>query len=470
MKAIGYFRFSEEHEREHPSLVEQQEEFLRFCQQRGYQQLATFVDVDSQGKISSAKYRQMVDYIRRKGEELLVVVKTPHHLNPDPQEAVLCLLELEGLGARAISSAEELADPLEMALQNWSAQREERGGRVKDAMKLKAIKGKGLGRPPLGYRLGANKKLEVVLEEAAIVRLIYGLYLEEKMGFRRITRYLNEQGITTKTGGRWSIVGVRDILRNRAYLGTYARFGIRVPDSHPSIIPAQFFRRVQEQLDAKPKPRRYVPKSPFLLSGLAYCGDCGNRMTGVSRRQSWIRRKDRARSVGEYRYYQCQSRTNQSICHYHTRRTEDLEGMVLATLGRINSPEALQLWLGQQLPATDSTPQRPQLKRRLGALERRFRTYLEQAAQGAISLEELRAMGGEVVRERQPLKRRLAHLEAEEQGEQTEKERREHLLEMLRQIQERWDKMTFPARKALLKDVIDRIVVYDDRVETLLQA
>jgi hypothetical protein len=113
--------------------------------------------------------------------------------------------------------------------------------------------------------------------------------------------------------------------------------------------------------------------------------------------------------------------------------------------------------------------QRPLLERRLGTLERKFRGYLDQASRGAISLERLRAMGGELVRERQIMEQRLALLEDEERGELTEKERREHLLQALGEIHERWGAMTFAAKKALLQDVIDRITVYDDRVETLLR-
>ena len=106
--------------------------------------------------------------------------------------------------------------------------------RVKEAMKARAMKGEGLGRPPFGYRIGAGRRFEVVPEEAATVELIYGLYLEQNLGLRLITRYLNERGIKTRRGGMWNIIGIRDILRNHTYIGTYSRFGVRVPGSyHP---------------------------------------------------------------------------------------------------------------------------------------------------------------------------------------------------------------------------------------------
>jgi len=84
-------------------------------------------------------------------------------------------------------------------------------------------------------------------------------------------------------------------------------------------------------------------------------------------------------------------------------------------------------------------------------------------------LDKMRDIGGELIRERQILKQRLALLNAEARGELTEKERRELFLSRLREIQEQWEGMTILTRKAWLQDVIDRVVVYDDRIETLIR-
>ncbi|MCK4963854.1 MAG: recombinase family protein, partial [Dehalococcoidia bacterium] len=344
------------------------------------------------------------------------------------------------------------------------------GERVKEAMRIRAMYGRALGKPPFGYRIGADQKLEVVPEEADVVSLIYKLYLQENRGVRLIARYLNEQEITTRKGGRWSIVGIRDILRNRTYLGTYSRLGVKVPGSHPPIISNYIFSRVKERLSAKPRQGGYSRRPPLLLTGLAHCGYCGNKMIGVNRSQTWTRRKDGGESKGEYRYYQCQSRANQSVCQYHTRRAEALESAVLAALRRFSSPDAQEQLVKQAASAVDrKTTEQPELAKKLKALGRKFRGYLNQAAQGTISLDELRATGGELVRERQFLEQRLALLEAEASGEITSEQRRRHTIESLDNIQERWESMTFPARRALLQYVIDRIMVYDHDIDTVLR-
>jgi DNA invertase Pin-like site-specific DNA recombinase len=476
MKAIGYFRVLSDISDTDPDIlspqVEQEKGFYSFCQEQGYDPVTTFMDVDSGDKVSEIQYQHMIRYIRKQQEDFHIVVKNLPHLHRDAQEAVRCLLELDGLGVNVLFTDEALDDPLAAALQAWSTRPQSAGSgeRVKEAMRVRAMYGRALGKPPFGYRIGDNQKLEVVPEEADVVSLIYKLYLQENRGVRLIARYLNEQGITTKKGNRWSIVGIRDILRNRSYLGTYSRFGVKIPGSHPSIIPPSVFNRVQERLSAEPRKGVYATRLPFLLAGLAYCGHCGNTMIGVNRRQTWTRRKDGGKTKGEYRYYQCQSRANQSFCQYHTRRAGDLESMVLARLQRFSKPEAREQLIKQHASTIDSkTTEQAQLMKKQKALNKKFRGYLDKAAQGDISLDELRATGGELVKERQFLEQRLALLEAEASGEITSEQRRRHTIESLDNIQERWESMTFPARRALLQYVIDRIMVYDHDIDTVLR-
>ncbi len=159
MKAIGYFRVDADPAKGFPpSLVEQEAAYRRLCQEGEYQTAITFVEIDSPGEIGSAEYQRMLDHIRSEREKPFVIVKSIDHLNPDPRDAVRWLLELEELGVKVIIADDDTADPLEVALQAWQAnlQGEARGDKVKEAMRIKAIKGRGLGKPPFGYRIGAD--------------------------------------------------------------------------------------------------------------------------------------------------------------------------------------------------------------------------------------------------------------------------------------------------------------------------
>jgi site-specific DNA recombinase len=472
MKAIGYFRVASDVEQDGPyTLKEQERIFSQFCSENGHEPVNVFSDLDSGLRVSGTQYRSMLSYILKNKGDFIIVIKSLSHLHTDPQELVQCLIELDVMGVKVHFIDSLRGEPLTIALRNWSEQRhgDKSGDRVKDAMKVRAVRGMGLGKPPFGYRIGSDHKFELVPEEAETISLIYRLYLQEGKGVRLIARYLNEQKITTRSGGRWSIVGVRDVLRNRSYVGTSERFGLRVPGSHPAIVPFQVFNQVQERLTSRASHRGHTVKTPFLLAGMVYCGRCNNKMTGMNRSQTWTRKKSGIKHSGEYRYYQCQSRTNQSFCQYNTHKSDDLEASVKADLQRLSRPENREKLISNPQHISDpQVSEQPHLKKVIKSFERRFRTYLDKAANGEITIDELRELGGDVVRERRLVEDRLNRIWSEARGEITAEQRRGYTFRDLDDLLARWDSLNFQAKRLLMRNVIDRIIVRDDHIETVL--
>ncbi len=392
MKAIGYFAVRNGAQEQADLL----EAFSNHCKRNGHQPVETFVEWEGVEN-GRPQYGNMLDYVKRSGSEFLVVTAGVQHLGDTLESSVRRLLELDVLGSRVVCIDEDMPDPYQQALKRWPGDGGAKGQRIKEAMMAKAFRGEGLGKPPNGYRIGSQGKLEVIPEEAATVRLIYDLYLREDIGMRRIVRHLNEREVPTRGGGGWSIVTVRDVLRNRVYLGTYSRFGTRVPRSHTAIINPEDFEMAQQKMTRiKTKRVSRAPES-FLLSGLAFCAFCGNKMLGVSRRQGW-RRKDGSSAVGHYRYYQCQSRTNQGVCRYHTWRSEALEEYVLEQVR-----DALESGKTRLQPV-DYQPNAEAAKS-VKRLETQFLRTLERAASGAISLKHLRLGLEEIDAQREALKK-----------------------------------------------------------------
>ena len=71
----------------------------------------------------------------------------------------------------------------------------------------------------LGYTKGSNGILQIVPEEAEIVRKIFDLYIQGN-GVRKIKRYLEEHGIKTVTGKtEWSTSTIDRMLSNEKYVG-----------------------------------------------------------------------------------------------------------------------------------------------------------------------------------------------------------------------------------------------------------
>jgi site-specific DNA recombinase len=328
------------------------------------------------------------------------------------------------------------------------------------------MQGEALGRPPYGYRVGVRRRLVIVGDEGSVVRYIFRLYIKDGLGIRRIARRLNEEGLRTRKGGLWSMVTVRDILRNRAYVGTYSRFGVRVPASHAPLIREDDFQRVQERLDQRRPATEARRISPFLLSGVTYCGYCGNKMIGVTRKQRWHRRSDGALRTAQYRYYQCESRTNRSLCDYHTRRAEELEDEVRRTLRpRANTRTAAN---GAQAVG-DAEADIRRLRDRARRLDKRLEECLDSAVSGRLNPDKLKTMALGIAGEQLQLEERLLESHRLAQVRASESERRREREQVLRRLRDEWDTLAFGERKDLIRGILDRIVVKDDGIETVLK-
>jgi site-specific DNA recombinase len=167
----------------------------------------------------------------------------------------------------------------------------------------------------MGYTKNENGDLVIVQEEAEIVRLIFRLYLEGYSA-KKISQYLEENGIKTATGqDKWYDSVIFKMLRNEKYMGdallqkTYTidfmtkkkviNKGIvpqyYVEDDHEPIIPKELFYRVQEELArrasmnksavTRKKNQKSKFSSEYALTGLLLCGDCGQEY----RRVTWSR-------------------------------------------------------------------------------------------------------------------------------------------------------------------------------------
>jgi DNA invertase Pin-like site-specific DNA recombinase len=449
MKAVGYFKEAARADR---TLAQQNKAFLEFCSRNGHEPAGTFADGSSSNGAAPG-FRELLSFLRRSEQGMLVVMADVSVLGTQVRDTARRYFQLEGLGA-TVTLMDSAAAPDEFLTQ-WSSNDAGNtlGDRVRAAMRRKAVKGEVLGHPPYGYKVGGRRRLELVPEEAVVVRYIFRLYLQEGLGIRLIARRLNEEGLKTRRGGNWSMVSIRDILRNRSYLGTYARFGVRVPGSHPALVSSDDFNRAQDRLNSR--RTSYAPRvtSEFLLSGIARCGSCGNKLIGVTRKQAWTRQSGE-RMENSYRYYQCESRTNQSVCSYHTRRAEQLEDEVRRLLPdvRCTASDANETQREGNSEALDK------LHARLKAADRHIERYVRDAALGRISREQMRTLGLGAAGNRLAIEDEIEVLQRRATSAHPAGD-------VLRRLSEEWDSLTFAERQARLRGSVERIVVNDEAVE-----
>ena len=473
MRAVGYFSSNLPtipSQRSQPSLSDQNDAFLDACRVHGYEATASFIDADIRN--DRPGLRQMLAFLQRPAPDFCIVVAQAfRHLGVSQIDAIRTFYEITELGASVLSLEEGAIDD-ERIIQFWNdTPSGHRGKQVREAMRRRAVSGAVLGRPPFGYRVGPDRRLEIVENEAALVRHIFHLYLEENLGVRRIARRLNEEGYRTRRGGNWSMVSIRDILRNRVYVGTYTRFGITVPGSHTPIVTEDQFRAVQARLQDRRTATSKRNPSRYLLSGLAHCGDCGNRMIGVSRKQQW-RRGNGDTAEQAYRYYQCESRTNQSVCDYHTQRADDLEAEVVGHI-KGHEPGAVHPSIiragDEQAVAAGAAQATARTRGRLRSLDRRLSEQLNRLADNRISRHEFRTTASTLVRER---RRAADELRAQEQRASVrafEVEQRQHLDRQVERIRTSWDQLSFDARQSTLRELVERVIVRDDGITTVLR-
>lgn len=325
MRTLGYFFDSPAA----PSLNGQQGAYEQYCQAGAHRSYETFTD-DLATPGERLEFQRLLSYIKESGNAFLVLVSGPECVGEDLHSVVERVLAVDALGSELRSLSADRPDVIKAAVRASEGERRAppRTERIREALRAKAVRGEGLGKPPYGYHIGNDGRLAPAPSERDIVHQIYDWYVLEGVGIRIITGRLNERGLWARSGAPWNMVTIRDILRNRAYIGTYTRFGIRVPRNHPPLVDNETFRRAQERMLAR-QPRRGVRRAeaPFLLSGLAHCSACSSLMIGVTRRRAW-KRKDGSQQSVAYRYYQCQSRANRSTCSYNTRRAADLEEAV----------------------------------------------------------------------------------------------------------------------------------------------
>ena len=115
-----------------------------------------------------------------------------------------------------------------------------------------------------------ENRLEIIENEAEIVRLIFDLYVNKGMGFYRIGNYLKQNNIQTRSGKDFSERGLKLIITNEAYTGRGVRkkytegyvfnkhnrreTGNAVifdTDKIPAIIDMQTFEKAQEILHSR---------------------------------------------------------------------------------------------------------------------------------------------------------------------------------------------------------------------------
>lgn len=200
--------------------------------------------------------------------------------------------------------------------------------RVIGGMERKAAGGRWAGGSrPAGYTPHPDTAvLQVVSDEAPIIRAIFTGYADERIGSRAIANRLNKRGYRTVAGGPWSAQQVLRVLVNRVYIGEITFRDVVVPNAHDPIIAVDTFEQAQRILAARGEDHshRASNSSDYLFTGKLRCPDCGKAMIGTAA-------TGRSKT---YRYYTCftRARYGKQECPAARLNAQDTDRAVLAAM------------------------------------------------------------------------------------------------------------------------------------------
>ena len=183
------------------------------------------------------------------------------------------------------------------------------------------------GGVPYGYRIGDDGRFEVIEEQAEVVRSIFRMYVDERMGSYSIAVRLTDEGVPTQSGKMlWLQSRVHHILGNATYTGTwlYGRYrhvstedGMKVYDQPkdtwieipvPQVVDDETWKRAQKLKKQRGSKAKRNTKVVYLLQHLLKCGECGRNFHA---RASWTTTSVRNGKAYTYdlstprRYYMC---------------------------------------------------------------------------------------------------------------------------------------------------------------------
>ena len=422
--------------------------FHNFCDTLAHQPAAIITpDTPAQSGRTGHGIEKAFEFIRAAEGGFLVVIPDATHIDNELEGVARAAITIENLESEFYCLEESYPDVLQNALINMDAPgvSRKRSLKIRRAMQGRAMQGKSLGKAPYGYDISLEGRFQPNPEESGMVRRIFTLYVEEDLGLRKIVDLLNGEGSRTRRGNSWNIISVRDILRNTSYIGTYMRFGLRLTNNHTPIINPELFRSAQDKARERRQYRGFSDSKPYLLSGLCVCGYCGGRMMGVARTQTW-RRLDGTRMSKDYRYYQCQSRSNQGTCGYHTWNTEDLETKVIEKVRQADSSGKLTLSVEGTKGENKRTKAAIERLKNVEESEQRFVKFMRKTASGQSVMKRLKLYLDDLDRSRAE-----AFISVEP----------EDVSSLLRN----WSDTNFVSQRAFLKEYLDSVTVKDRSVK-----
>lgn len=260
---------------------------------------------------------------------------------------------------------------------------EDKSEAIKWSFEKRMQKGEMIPNPntPLGYKLNSEGKLEVVPEEAKVIRWIYESYTKG-MASADMCRKLNKAGYLSAHKKPFAPSTILYIIKNEKYKGDAhlkkwvvcdgkkiknngEAVSYYVEDHHEAIVSKELWARANEMVQTKKKPNAEMPPQHDIMRGKIVCAICGKHYTRTQR-QSMLR-------------YMCNGKEPNRVrkCRNESVKRTTLEMMFIALYNQLRGKKKDLM----QMPVSDDLVS---LNEELQSLIEQERTYLQLQVQGLL--------------------------------------------------------------------------------------
>ena len=338
--AVAYARYSSAGQRD-VSIEQQLSDIRAYAKREGYTIVHEYADHARSGfKNTSARtaFQSMISSAADGSYDTIIAWKVDR-FGRNREDSAIYKGKLRRFGVRVVYAMEPIPEGsagvllegmLEATAEWYSRQLSEN---VTRGMTDNANKCLYNGTRVYGYCVNSFHRYSIHPEEAAVVRDIFSLYISGYSS-AMIAKDLNSRGLLTPRGHHWSAQGILRIISNERYTGVYIWAGVRIPGGMPAIISIPDFEEAQRM---KKKTARHVEQgaTDYLLTGKAFCGQCGAAFVGDS---------GTSKTGKRHYYYSCINRKRLKSCDKKSVSKDILEETVISfILDHVLSDEQINI-------------------------------------------------------------------------------------------------------------------------------
>lgn len=226
-RAVGYCRVSTRDQVEGVSLEYQQQQIEKYCVYKNYDLVEMYVEKGESGAKEDRTQLKRLLQDAEEGKFDVVVIYTPDRFSRSVRIAMETMYKLEDMGIGIIILNPELdtrtpVGKMMFNILSYFAEmdREQIKKKLIVGKKDKLEKGYYISKKPYGYEVVEGELIEIP-EEVEVIKQIFHWKAYDKLSLRKIASKLNEQGIPSPSGRKWSSTSVNNILKNKLYCGKY---------------------------------------------------------------------------------------------------------------------------------------------------------------------------------------------------------------------------------------------------------